>query len=594
MTQQNPEILQQLENNYRITAEEAQDITSIVVALLNRFGIILQPQEYHNSQKNYGTQSEGRSIPNTAEDLRKLVEGMIPKPDIESTTDIKIKTDLEKMLGYLQEGKGAVIETNKGVITIRHRRWWLEDDRDQNAIPPYAISYIPIIKEPDYTEQASPTILSTHGQELEFQVVRKTDNGFAPVDIQELIKSLKSQGFPISIEGWISQGEFISIARKNQESIGDYKKRTVILISTLASALYEAGYYIAPTGVMITDGDGQANLGNPHVRNVMGNMIKNIWGENQEKPTPEELLEQFGVNGTHMTISIEGTRGPLYSAGELLRIYDNTHTPEVISLLALFCYSGEYQSKTRHGVRSQFPTARIAPVLSLLDEKTIQAFIDGRSPSLERAALNGMPHNPIGRQKQAGRIEFTVADSNYDILLTIDLENLLSYLTFAVQSAIRHGQSDNPILNKTSANAEDYENIMTEVQQNGFRSESLINAIRSLLDELESSLPKEHKENYQRLKARLLHRLNINIAFEESLYSGEFANLQYLDKDSVKIWAIQQMRQGVQQGLIIRALRRYSNENETEALSIFLEVYNEYIRSLPNQLEQNNLSLHEP
>ncbi len=393
----------------------------------------------------------------------------------------------------LENGRGFVGgETDSGILAVRAQKWWLPQDRQANwEIPNYAISRVPLSQrtlegERELWNKQEPGG-SSHGMELEMQAITFNENGdIEPVDIQSLIVELKKYGFPLSIEGWVSQLEYVSMARQPQESLEDYRNRIAKDLKILSMALAEHDIYLAPVGVMVGSGDGQANFNNPHVQNVMRQMV-----EDQDLQKAAETLGLFRTSGLHITVELKRAFGQKTISAELLReVFDHTHSAASF-LMKVFSRSGnlgfpDYQGKlkatNRERERLHLPTARVGDTRSLLDSNTIEDFENGAQPSLERAALlaesgGHAPHNPLGRMKQAGRNEYTMFDATYDLDLIVNLEAFLRLHTAVIHRAVLRGDFRSENLAQLLGIKDDEYNMFFTLLSNQDQFERVVNSL---------------------------------------------------------------------------------------------------------------------
>jgi hypothetical protein len=104
--------------------------------------------------------------------------------------------------------------------------------------------------------------------------------------------------------------------------------------------------------------------------------------------------------------------------------------------------------------RKFLPTARVGVTLPLCSDVVVQAVVDGKTQALERGSKCAIGpdgevipaaavHDPMGRQKQSGRIEYTMFDVEPNVEKVALLESALSLYTNAVyRAALRPENSE--------------------------------------------------------------------------------------------------------------------------------------------------------
>lgn len=295
------------------------------------------------------------------------------------------------------------------------------------------------------------------GCELEFAVGKFTGNKVVPINIQYVLDDFKKFRVSASIEGWFSQFEHPSKPKCTYSSFSDHREVLVKGLLVISKTLGPFDTYLLPTGVMPYSGIGQPNFENPHVRNVLTKGLEISLERELDLEEAADILAKYGVNGLHITVNLKKDENGFVEDERLKRVFELTHSP-ISFLLKSLTLSGNLESAEalvlerlsyRDIHRAELPTARVGRVRRLFDEEVVTAFEEGKAPSLERASLcdeEGKPargvHNPLGRQKQSGRNEFTAFDIEPNVDKILALECLLSLFTTVVDKAVLEGKED--------------------------------------------------------------------------------------------------------------------------------------------------------
>lgn len=533
------------------------------------------------------------------------------------------------LAGYKNQHKeGVVFLGRDGVNTWRHPFWWSEEDhmmydRNPDLFPNYAHSSIPVVKRDIDVERsivpADEVPLGSSGNELEFQAVAfGEDDEPIPVNVQDFLKVFsdpeifQDSKFPISLEGWASQLELISIPRMGDESPEVYHQRMRDNLRFVSKALNRMGVYLMPTGVMPTNSDFQANFEDPHVEHV----LRRGQSGGEELVSVKEAarqLEGFGASGTHITVDVYKKDG-VVGDEVLQQIFTHTHGKALL-LMKAFSLSGNMGSVEslannypgRELTRKELSTARVGPVRRLLDETTIHAFTqNGRQPSLERAALCDSEgregwgaHNPLGRMKESGRNEFTIFDVVADTQLLVELESALNLYTTAVHKALlRDVNSDNSLENiklqlseyhpnyaefflGLMTNQDEFDELASEVDKFGFdgkvvfvgndvRIGEVVNQFIDFIGRLALDQNIDSPDDYENLS-----RLKARIHDEYDTLPESFEDLLRIDSTEVSQGSIayvahRQFLRLVEEGVEAEMARRF-------VVKKYAEVYSEYL-----------------
>jgi len=454
---------------------------------------------------------------------RQVVADTLKEPLFEAVSSGEYHNPQKKTAGEdwvplpqgFSSGQGGVSINGGKPQVIKHPQWWAEEDKNSAAnyagkIPDYAIYPIGV-KSRSLDEERkgwSERMVNRHngigsmGSEWEFPIVYFGEDGsFRPVDIQPLIGALDEEGIPISIEGWDCQMEYPSRPRRNGFTMRRHKKeisRDLFFINEVCQRL---GLSVLPTAVMPFPGEGRSNFENSHVRHVLMTGMAAAVGRELTVSEAAKILGQFGVNGLHLTVDLEGDEKGLVGDERLKTVFELTHTP-IIVLLKPLTLNGNLGSladlktgrlSTREDHRLKLPTARVGQVRRLLAEETIAAVREGLAPSLERASLcdeEGHPaagvHNPLGRQKETGRIEFTAFDIEPNVCKVTALEALLSLYVNAIDRAVMRAPTDersiDEVIRKAKGGEEEFfltyldrqaqfNQLATLVENRGFQGE---------------------------------------------------------------------------------------------------------------------------
>lgn len=360
---------------------------------------------------------------------------------------------------------GIFVDESGQPYVVKHPNWWREEDRKEakknpGQIPDYAMYPIAVVKRPINEERQAveaPTQPEAVGSELEFAAVKFHKEGIHLVNIQSVIEHLKTAGVPVSREGWSSQIEHPSNPRDPNLGITDHKRDLVKDLLAISETLAQFGVYLLPVSTIPGYPYGQPNFGDPHVRNVLTQGMRAALKRELTVEEAAEILMKYGVNGLHTTVNLKKDNLGFVGDERLRRVFELTHTP-ITAILKALTLSGNLGSlkelesdrlSYRDVKRTTFPTARVGVVRNLHDEEAIEALKEGLSPSIERASLcdeggeqAAGAHNPLGRQKETGRNEFTVFDIEANVDKILALESLMSLWTTIVDKAILEGRLD--------------------------------------------------------------------------------------------------------------------------------------------------------
>ncbi len=454
----------------------------------------------------------------------------------------------------ITESKGGFFVDEDGVVHIvKSPDWWsLKDSSHESRlehksqIPDYATYEIGVVERSleEERELIDPDRLNgvgTTGNELEFVVVTKTPDGkIRSVNIQSLIRAFKKHKISASIEGWDSQFEHPSKPREQGLSVSEHTRVISHDLLLIDEAFRVLGLHLVPTAVMPFTGQGHSNFENAHVRHVLMRGMAAALGHDLTIEEASIMLAGYGVNGLHITVDVQGDDKGLVGDERLNKIFNLTHG-KVVALMKAWTLNGNLESvnmlvsgrlSNREAHRRLLETARVGEVRRLFDKRSIKALEEGLVPSLERAALcneDGEPatgvHNPLGRQKESGRNEFTVFDVEANIEKIMALESLLTLYTTAVDRAVlrdnledvksRLGMTsdDEDFFLSVMTKQSEFDELMETVEEHGLRGEVMFNresfAVGEVLvrfidwveefAKIEGITEKQHREEFERV-----------------------------------------------------------------------------------------------
>ncbi len=399
---------------------------------------------------------------------------------------------------------GVWIDEDGRPYVVKHSAWWREEDRNRKddysgKIPEYAKYPIGVVRRDLQEERLRvdlPDMPEAVGCEMEFSVAFFDEEGSAhPVDIQSVIEEVGRRGIPVSIEGWVSQLEIPSKPKRKDLRISDHRRE--LLLDTLAvlETLQSLNCWLLPVAVMPFSPAGQANFESTHVRNVLITGMSVAYGRELSTEEAAEILGKYAVNGLHITVNLKEDEDGFVGDERLKQVFEYTHTPISILLKAL-TLSGNLGSiedlksgrlSYRDIRRMHLPTTKVGRVRRLYEEEVIQAVEEGLAPSLERASLcdeDGKVamgvHNPIGRQKESGRNEFTAFDVEPNVDKKLALESLMSLFTTVVDRALLKGriteiyqdldENDKAIFGQYLSRQDDFIRFSEAVEMDGLKA----------------------------------------------------------------------------------------------------------------------------
>lgn len=334
------------------------------------------------------------------------------------------------------------------LASARAKVWYREGDKGEEwQVPDYSVMETAVSPRPveaDRMRIPCETLKpQSYGHEIEMVAVTFDENDTPIlVNIQNVLQVLGDYDLPaITPEAWVSQIEFPSSPRTSG-SLYEYNQKQRGGMQKIIRIFDELGILLLPVGVIPIGGQEQANIQDPHILNtIMRGIGPHMDG--RDNRTPAELLDGFRTNGLHITIKVQPDQNDLVGDERLNLVYNLTHGPIAVMMKA-FTLNGNHfiedlengDLSTREKWRNTLPTAKVGPTYRLSSPEARKAVRAGTAPSLERAAMHTGPHNPVGRQKEQGMIEFTIFDMEPCQDKILALEIMLQHYVHIVDHAV--------------------------------------------------------------------------------------------------------------------------------------------------------------